>query len=541
MLYNIRKIASNFIIRTLLWMIVIAFVVFGVKDVMQDTNNYDIVTFTDAKHISKSDFLNARANEIAMIQKQNAINLTPKDIKDLGLDELIIRRLINNSILQHIATYYDLDISEKAVIQLIKQSPAFNDNDGRFDIEIFHAMIRHSNKTEAEYLQSLKNDILQNLLVTTFADNFIVPKAMIDNIAEYIAEKRDVRLLKINLTSDIFQNSANIQTPTEDELMKFYEDNRDLFSVPAKRDISYCIISSDVLKKKISITDRDVKKYYDDNMDEFDGNKFDTVKARLTSDLKQQKLEELREQLNKDLEDDVAGGASLKEIADKYDAKVYNITGVSYKDILDSKIKFIDQSFAEDIFTLNTGDVSYPVEATNGSHILVSIDNIYESKLEDFKQIQTKVKKILMEKNLRELNLKQFNEIAAKYNKQDAGNQSILKFIKAIASTDIAIIRSDIESHVTLPQTLLTSVFQIKTGQNTPIFVKENYAYFAHLKSVTVDNDTFHGFIKDNKSMITTNIKQCMMDEMIQYFAKQNKMQTRITDIKYEDDAAQSP
>src|SRR4051812_46594891 len=122
MLNNIRKAADSFIMRVLLGMIVFAFVGWGIKDVLHTTNNQDLVTFAHAKNITEEDFLKAKAEEVNNIQRQTTTNLSEEEIKQMNIDNLVIKRLINNSILSYLVNYYDLDISDEAVIQLVKDS-----------------------------------------------------------------------------------------------------------------------------------------------------------------------------------------------------------------------------------------------------------------------------------------------------------------------------------------------------------------------------------------------------------------------------------
>jgi hypothetical protein len=212
MLREIRKMANNIGVRIFLGVVVFAFIGFGIKDVLQATNNFDLVTFSDAKNITEQAFLKAKSEEIAIIQKQNNLHLTDEDIKELEIDQIILQRLINSSIFNHITQYYDLNLSENTVIQFIKQAPIFNNSYGEFDIQIFHSVIRNSYQKEEEYLQRPKEEILKIIAEENSVNvNDILTKSrkFVDSI-EFI-EYANFKLLKdliLFSTSIIFSTST---------------------------------------------------------------------------------------------------------------------------------------------------------------------------------------------------------------------------------------------------------------------------------------------------------------------------------------------
>ena len=128
MLNKIRKGANSFVIRLMLGMIAFAFVGWGIKDVLQSRNNLDVVSFKSAKNITEDDFLRAKSEEITMYQKQTGTNLNEEDIKQLGIEKVVLQKLINDTILNDIASYYNLELSDDSVISFIKQSSMFKND-----------------------------------------------------------------------------------------------------------------------------------------------------------------------------------------------------------------------------------------------------------------------------------------------------------------------------------------------------------------------------------------------------------------------------
>ncbi|WP_341757035.1 MULTISPECIES: peptidylprolyl isomerase [unclassified Candidatus Tisiphia] len=516
MLNNIRNAADSFVMRVLLGMIAFAFVGWGIKDVLQTSNNFDLITFSDAKNISQEDFLKEKAEQIRIIQRQSGTNLSEEDIKQLNIDNFIIKKLINNRIINYLVHYYNLDITDDTVIQLIKENPDFKNEQGLFDIERFKGFLKNSYINEEDYLSDIKEHTLKNLLISIFIESFHTPKIMVKNFIDYMAETRNVELVQIDLKRQ--SKDLSISSPTMMQLEELYKNNLTLFEVPEKRSLSYVKISTEMLCQKVHNNDEELLNFYHDNKEEFANKKFSEVKKQVNELLQQQKTEELKLLMIKNLEDDVAAGSSLTEIAGKYELPIQNLDSISYNDLAINKIDIAQN--ADSIFDLAEGELSYPIELTDkGSFILVEIKSIQPSKVQEFSAIKEQVQKLWNEQYLRELNLKTIETIVKEYTPAKSK-----EFPKVITSQSTAFSRSEIHNNQQLPIELLSAIFQANIGFNTPVFQSKDKAYFAYVKSKKIDKKKRQEIQKKNEKDIASAIQNNVIDELISYAIKKNKM-----------------
>jgi hypothetical protein len=516
MLNNIRNTADSFVMHVLLGMIAFAFVGWGIKDVLQTSNNFDLITFSDAKNISQENFLKEKAEQIHAIQRQSGTNLSEEDIKQLNIDNFIIKKLINNRIINYLVHYYNLDLTDDTVIQLIKESPNFKNEQGLFDIELFKGFLKNSYISEEDYLSDIKEHKLKNTLIGIFIESFHTPKIMVKNFIDYMAETRDVDLVQIDLKHQ--SKNLSIPSPTTGQLEDLYKNNLALFEVPEKRSLSYVKISNEILRKQIHNSDDELLNFYHDNKEEFDNKNFSEVKKQVNELLQQQKTEELKLLLIKNLEDDVAAGSSLTEIAGKYELPIENLESISYKDLSINKIDIAQH--ADSIFDLAEGELSYPIELTDkGAFILVEIKSIQPNKVQEFSAIKEQVQKLWNEQYLRELNLKTIETVAKEYT--PAKNK---EFLKVITNQSTAFSRSEIHNNQQLPTELLLAIFQANIGSNTPVFQSKDKAYFAHIKSKKIDKKKRQEIQKKHEKDIASAIQNNVIDELISYAIKKNNM-----------------
>ena len=137
MLTKFRKGADNIFVRILLGFIALSFVGFGALNFLGGNSRGDVVTFQKTKSIPTEMFLAIKAKEIDRIGRENNINLTEEQIKDLNLDYQILQKLISDAMVEYLASIYDFDISENLVINFVKTMPYFHGKDGNFDLEVF--------------------------------------------------------------------------------------------------------------------------------------------------------------------------------------------------------------------------------------------------------------------------------------------------------------------------------------------------------------------------------------------------------------------
>ncbi len=491
MLNNIRKTSDSWLMRAVLAMIAFAFIGWGIKDVLLSTNNYDLITFSDAKTITEEDFLQARAEQIRNIQTKTGINLTEKELTQLNINNLVLRNLINERMFAYLTNYYDLDLSDDTVIKLLRESPDFKNEHGLFDVAIFENFIKHSYSTEEEYLTEVKNGTLKSVLISIFLETFSTPQIMLKNITNYMSESRDVDLVEIDLTRR--SKNLNLPSPTNEQLEDLYKRTKETFASPEKRSLIYFKVSRDILQKQLQDSKNELSQ-----TEKLDQQFFTTIK---------------------NLEDDVAGGSSLLEIANKYELPIEHLDTIGYDELTNNNSLL--SPCADTIFELDAKEVSYPIELPdNKTFVLVEIKSIEPSKIPEFQDISDQVKKLWVQQYIRNANLQTIQQIAKEYKVANKNNA----FPEVTIDTQASFIRSKIDTNKALPPELISMIFQTDIGSNTAVFQQENKAYFAYVKHKQIDKKQNEEILQNNLKTISAAIKNNIIDELIIYALKKNKM-----------------
>ena len=66
-------------------------------------------------------------------------NLTDEQVAELGIDNNVLRKLINDAMIRYLAKTYDFDVSEEKIISYVKRTSYFRNAEGEFDLSVFKA------------------------------------------------------------------------------------------------------------------------------------------------------------------------------------------------------------------------------------------------------------------------------------------------------------------------------------------------------------------------------------------------------------------
>lgn len=502
MLNDIRKTADNIVFRGFLGIIVLAFCVWGVKDMLGSGRNFTLVSFKNASSIKNDEFLMAQYKEVMQIQKANNITLSEEQIREYGINNMVLNNLITKKLIGVLIENYDMDFSLKTLSSMIRHMPGFQDKDGKFDLSTFESYLSSSGMNQEEYLNDVKKKLSQSVLLKEFVSSYYVPKVVTNNIIDFLSEERVVDIAYIDLSSEKY---GKLEEPKDEEIEQFYKENNDSFIVPEKRTISYVKIAVDKVKPLVKVTDSELKIFFEENKDEIKN----IVKAREALILK--KSEELMLELVKNLEDEIAGGSSMDEIAQKFDLKLMKISDVTMLDLLEkSDVGFL----AQNIFAMEDGEISYPLELADLNTLaIVSVDRITQQFVPSLADIKNDVISKWKKEQYRILNLKVMEKFIENARLEDF--KSMASYMNLSFNGNVNIKRTEIEDNNSFSPDMLTGIFKSRKNDIIGLYQDDNNCYAAVIKSVNHNPVTKRGIEKNSMDNITEKLKEGVIEEII--------------------------
>ncbi|NHQ88174.1 peptidylprolyl isomerase [Iodobacter sp. HSC-16F04] len=175
----------------------------------------------------------------------------PNEMKPMVLEQLVKKQLLLEQ-----AGLLHLDVSDDQIRNAIAAISDFQEN-GKFSAQRYKDLLAAQQMTPLDFQQRVRDDIASSHLLAAFSSG-IQSTAVADYMAALLGEKRDVAMLQIAPAAFLPQ-----VTVSDAEVKKYYDTHTAEFKLPEMARLEYLVFSQQELAKNISISPDEVKKYFE--------------------------------------------------------------------------------------------------------------------------------------------------------------------------------------------------------------------------------------------------------------------------------------
>jgi peptidyl-prolyl cis-trans isomerase D len=266
MLGSLRRNAQSWIIKGVLWLVVAAFVgtIFLVWGRGGNVAKNDAAVIVNKRVISISQFYEEVQNLENVYRQVYGKLYDNKQIDKSILKREALNNLIDRELLREAAENLNIHVTDREVKQGIASTPAFMVNNS-FSKERYLQILQTNSITPQAYETQMKVDLqLRKLQSFINSSSFISDKEVKDR---YLSMKREVKVSFLALDPASF----SVPPPKSKEIEDYYLKNRERFRSPAMAQVEYAEFSSQAFMKGISLSDEEIKTYFDANEDRYMG------------------------------------------------------------------------------------------------------------------------------------------------------------------------------------------------------------------------------------------------------------------------------
>ena len=373
MLDAMRRGAVNWFAKGLLALLVVAFAVWGVGDVVRNVGRGELATIGTTT-ITADEFRQAYQEEMTSFSRRIGRRLTPEQAKMLGVEQRALSRLIGSAAIEAHAKDLGLSISDKGVADLIRQEPAFHGPDGKFNQRAFEGYLRQVGMNEQRFVFERRREEIRDQITDSLLGGVTVPQAMIELQHAYREETRVIEMI----TPD-YAKLVKLAEPDDAKLQAHYEQNKAQFMTPELRKINLLMLSREAIKSRITVSDADVQAFYD-----ADKGKYNVPERRKIQQIAfpdKAAAEKAYAELSK--------AKDFKEAATKLGFKEsdYELGVLAKRDMIDAKV-------ADAAFALKKDELSKPVEG-QFSVVLVRVTEITPGKQRPLAEVKGEIEDAL--------------------------------------------------------------------------------------------------------------------------------------------------
>ncbi|MEH6782425.1 MAG: SurA N-terminal domain-containing protein [Alcanivorax jadensis] len=380
-----RRFVRGPVGKVLLAAIILPFVISGFYGYFTGGGSGDVVAEVEGNKITRS-VVNQRVERVRDMLRQQSPNMDPSMLDSFVRPEMVLEGLVNEQLILAAADNAKLAFSEKQAARDIYQVPLFQEN-GKFSEIRFERELRSRGLTPQGYIQGLRQDMLKEQYRSGFmATNFALPTELQEQrrLGEQV---RDIRYVTLDL------NALRSDFSVSDEDIKaYYDQNQAEFMRPEEFRVAYVKLSAQDYTDQVSVSEEDVAAEYEVRRSIMEESGASTARkvAHILVEINGDRDLEQAQTRATEAAQAIAAGGSFAEVAAQYSddpgsADAGGDLGVVSKGALPEEME-------EAIASLEPGMVSDPVVTDAGVHLIKVSDVVREQDLPTLEELAEQIR-----------------------------------------------------------------------------------------------------------------------------------------------------
>jgi peptidyl-prolyl cis-trans isomerase D len=260
MLQFIRSKITSIFIKVLFCFLILSFAVWGIGDIFLGSPSgraavsVGEVSYNSAEVFEQFD----RARRAMRLPPQYDQALRPR------IMDSVIDSLTETGLYEAESRKLDMSVGEDSLKQWVASSPAFRDQLGQFNPDVFRQTLSNAGLSEAEFFRTLQTDIKRDQINAAIAGEAKLPNTLAETLFKYRAERRTANVVRVSIDS-----ITDVPEASDGELDAHFNENKDAYMAPEYRGTTFVALTPDELAKEILIPDADLRAEYDARQSEF--------------------------------------------------------------------------------------------------------------------------------------------------------------------------------------------------------------------------------------------------------------------------------
>ncbi len=436
MLSSMRS--SRKILSIVLWIVIIAFVstIFVVWGIGSQENQSSYVIKVGDDVVGYEEYRTFYDNTVANLRNMlgDAYNMFAEN---QNMDSVVISELTNRKLMLQEAKRLNIPVADVEVIDAIKAVPAFQNDKGQFDPDIYVQSLSYFRQTPSVFESAVRDDLLVSKFQSLISNaQYAVSEDEILN--EYNYRNTKAKISYFSLPISDFIPKSNI---SDEELSKYYEENKLSYEIPTKIKLKYIVFDKNSYtnpQEKAEISIKEVEDYYNANKSAYSTPAsvvMRNVAVAVPNWNDESEVKKSREKIDKALSE-LKNGADFKAVVKKYaDSLVASNDGVVGR-VYEGQL---EPEFEKAVFSTEVGKFTDVLKADYGFHI-VYVDEKTPAKVYSMEEKLPEITDILM-KNRKETSYR--NSVLNTYKEiLNAGN--ITAFKENNKDNNLAVVSTDL-------------------------------------------------------------------------------------------------
>ncbi len=215
--------------------------------------------------ISVNEYVRELQREIRAVENQTGQPLQMSQALEFGLDQLALSRLTALAAFDNEVGLLGISIGDENLQKEILAIPAFQGVNGTFDREAYQFQLEQVGMTDTEFETDLRKESARTIVQGAIMGGVEMPQTLTDVLTNFIGARRSFTVA--TLAPDAL--TTPVAAPTDAQVQAYYDENSDQFTLPRTKQLTYAILSPDMLLDSVEVDEDSVRRLYDQRSAEF--------------------------------------------------------------------------------------------------------------------------------------------------------------------------------------------------------------------------------------------------------------------------------
>ncbi|MGE4534382.1 SurA N-terminal domain-containing protein [Halomonas sp.] len=351
MLQSIRDRSRSWGAKIIIGAVVVTMALFGVESLVGlFGNSGDEVAEVNGEPIMRQEL------ELAVQRAIRSGQVPPE--QERALRAQMLDQLITDRVLRQYAEEGGLHLSEEQLDQIIVSLPEFQDQEGRFDSDLFRNRLASAGYTPVGFREQLRQDMQQQQLQQGLAFSDFTLESERERLAELQRQTRTFRHAAIDaaaLDEEVAASEAQIEA--------YYEAHQEAFRRPEQVRLEYVVVDRQAMADQVEVDEAALRDAWREATADAD-RRLSHIMVTFGDERSREEAVSRLEEVQARLEEGEAFADLAAEFSDD------TVSAEQGGDLGVVSRGFFGEAFDEAAFSLGEGEVSGIVETDNGLHLL---------------------------------------------------------------------------------------------------------------------------------------------------------------------------
>ncbi len=262
MLRLLRNKAQSTFIQIIVVIIALVFIFWGVGANMNGSR--EAALLINDEEVSFQEFQRAYDRAYERFSDQFGGNVPKGLAESLGIKQQVINQLIQTSLLRQGAKQMGIIVSSEEIQVIIKEMVQFQEN-GTFNLDQYKTVLASNRLAPSKFEASMRYDKLSETAAREIG-NFITVATDFEVQEIFNQNNKEVSLNYLKISPSAFSDKIEVNDKI---LSDWLETVKEQYKTEPQLQLKYLAFTYDSVGKKIEIDQAEIKKYYQDNLSQY--------------------------------------------------------------------------------------------------------------------------------------------------------------------------------------------------------------------------------------------------------------------------------